>query len=102
MHNYADSPLIGDAASCNKLHYYQTFAAGQLDFVPLRQSQLEKLPQVKRVCNQKVVNSMLAKADRRAKWQIEALPQQKQGEMYYRCIFGPRERTSPITLNEPS
>jgi hypothetical protein len=101
VRGYADSPLIGGAVSCYKLHYYQTFAAGQLDFVPLRQSQLEKLPQVKKVCTSKVVNSMLAKEDRRSRWQIEALPQQKPGEMYYRCIFGPWGRTSPITLQKP-
>jgi serine/threonine protein kinase len=102
VYNYADSPLRGDPVDCNKAHLYQTFAAGDLNFIPLRQSKLMSVPQVKKVCNSKVVNRMLVnKEDRRPKWVIEVLPPQYEGEMFFRCIFGDRERVGAYDLRPP-
>jgi serine/threonine protein kinase len=98
VHNYADSPLIGIRADCNETHLYQTFAVGALNSVPLRQSKLEALPQVKKVCKARVVNRMLDEADRRPDWDIEALYPQEDGEMFYRCIFGRGQRVGAYKL----
>jgi serine/threonine protein kinase len=101
VRTYADAPMIGDEVDCDELHYYQTFAAGDLDSIPLRQSRLERLPRVKRLCNRKVVNRMLDPDDRSSDWEIHALPPQNEGEMFFRCIFGPLERTSPVPMTKP-
>ncbi len=59
--------------------------------MPLRQSELEALPQVKKVCTAKVVNTMLVtRSDQRSDWDVFALPPQNEDEMFYRCIFGRR------------
>ena len=88
---------------CDELHYYQTFAAGELDSIPPRQSKLESVVQVKEVCTSDVVNRMLVnKEDQRTKWDIEALIPQNEGEMFYRCIFGSGERVEPFDLRPPA
>jgi serine/threonine protein kinase len=103
VQGFADSPLIAPMVDCNELHYYQTFAAGELESVPVRQSKLESLPQAKKVCTSKVVNRMLAhEEDRRPDWDIEVLIPQKEGEMFYRCIFGSGERVEPFDLRPPA
>jgi hypothetical protein len=100
VHNYADSLLMAPKADCDEIHFYQTFAAGKLDFQPLHQSDVE-VPQVRKVCNRKVLNKMLSEADRKSDWDIEILPPQQLGEMFYRCIFGNSERVGPIELSRP-
>ncbi len=49
VRSYADSPMRADRAGCNSAHYYETFAAGFLAITPLRQSELQAMPEVKRV-----------------------------------------------------
>jgi hypothetical protein len=94
--------MIAAPSGCSGLHYYQTFAAGALTSMPLRQSKLESLPQAKKVCNSKVVNRMLVNQRyRRLKWDIEILPPQNDGEMFYRCIFGEGERNGALDLRPP-
>jgi hypothetical protein len=74
-----------------------------LDFVPRRQSRLEAVAQVKKVCHQEVVNKMLVdEDDRRSDWEIEVLPPQTEDEMFYRCIFGRGNRYQPLQLAPPS
>ena len=103
VQGFADSPLIAPMVDCDELHYYQTFAAGELDSIPPRQSKLESVVQVKEVCTSDVVNRMLVnKEDQRTKWDIEALIPQNEGEMFYRCIFGSGERVEPFDLRPPA
>jgi len=84
------------------LHVYQTFAAGQLARMPLRQSEVDKDPQVRKACTQKVANSMLPKQDRREDWEIYALPPQDEDDgLLFRCIVGRGERTTPLKLSKP-
>ena len=99
VRSYADAPMRADPVDCFKTHIYQTFAAGMLTVVPRTQSSLEKLPQVKRVCNENVVNKMLGERDRRSDWEVYALPPQTEDEMFYRCIFGRGLREAPLTLH---
>ena len=102
VQGFADSPLIAPMVDCDEVHYYQTFAAGDLSSIPLRQSKLESLRQVEKVCTSEVVNRMLVnKDDRRPKWDVEVLQPQNEGEMIYRCIFGGGERVGPFDLRPP-
>jgi len=101
--SYADAPSVATQQSCRKTHVYQTFAGAQLDFPVRRQSQLDRNELVQRLCQAKVVNSMLDPADRRDNWEIFALPPQDENESdnAFRCIFGRGERTGRIPLEPP-
>ena len=99
--NIYDSPLAGLRAACNETHVYQTFAAGELKSMPRRQSSLDKVPQVRKVCHPKVVNKMLDEDDRRPDWEVYALAPQTEDEMFYRCIFGHGQRVGVFKLKPP-
>ena len=101
VYNYADSLLQADRVECNELHLYQTFAVGELTTVPLHQSELVALPQVKKVCKPSVVNRMLDEAHRRPDWDIEVLASQEDGEMFFRCLFGGSQREEAYKLKPP-
>lgn len=97
-----DIPGVGESASCTKYHVYQTFAAGEVTFSIRRQSDLMKNKQVKNVCTEKLVNSMLRKQDRRDDWEIYVLPPQPNiNDNLYRCLFGRGERYEPVVLQRP-
>lgn len=103
MNSYADSPFIGNRADCYQQHIYQTFAAGQLSQTPLRQSQVDEDPQVKKVCTAKVANSMLRPAARRSDWEIFALPpQESRDDLMFRCVVGRGYRFEPLKMTKPS
>ena len=103
VRSYADAPRLSDKVSCYELHNYQTYAAAPLDFVPRRQSSVDAVPLVKRICTDPaVVNSMLDEADRRDDWEVMSLPPQEEDEYFFRCIFGRGERTTPFALHKPS
>ena len=102
IQSYADSPRLADRTRCDKPHLYQTFVVGLLDVFPRRQSDLDALPAVRRVCRAAVVNALLEdRRDVRSDWEIYALPQQGEDEPYFRCIFGRGERSSPYALARP-
>jgi hypothetical protein len=101
VRGYADSPLKANGVGCDGIHYYQTFAAGILDFVPISQSTLERMRPVRKVCNRKVLNKMLDPQHRSSEWDIEMLGPQHQNEMFYRCVFGYHERTGQLQLSKP-
>ena len=97
-----DIPARGEPASCTENHVYQTFAAGEVTFSLRRQSDLENNTQVKKVCTDELVNSMLRERDRRDDWEVFALPPQPTPEdNLYRCIFGRGERSKPLSLDPP-
>ena len=93
--------MVGLEADCEETHVYQTFAAGMLNVMPRRQSSLDKVPQVKKVCHPRVVNKMLDKEDRRSDWEVYALAPQDDDEMFYRCIFGRGQRLGAFKLTPP-
>ena len=99
--SYADSIALSDPVACDESHLYQTFAAGGLNSIPLRQSKLQAVPQVKKVCQARVVNKMLGKDDRRSDWEIYQLAPQNPGETFYRCIFGRGMRVEAFKLKPP-
>lgn len=101
--SYEDAPTVATQQDCRKPHVYQTFAGAQLDFQVRRQSQIDKLGQVRRLCRADVVNAMLKPADRRDNWEIFALPPQAENESdnAFRCIFGRGEREGRIALKPP-
>jgi hypothetical protein len=96
-----DALMLALPADCDENHVHQTFAAGSLNFTPVRQSTLEADSQVKKVCKAKVVNRMLDEDERRSDWEVHALPPQAEGETFYRCIFGRGQRTQPFQLSRP-
>jgi hypothetical protein len=99
VYNYADSLLQAKRVDCDELHYFQTFAVGVLTSVPRRQSRLEALPQVRKLCKARVVNRLLVdEADRRPDWETEALSPEEDDEMFFRCIFGKGERYGAFQL----
>ena len=99
----ADAPYLIERVACNDLHYHQTFAAGKLDFVPLRQSTLVADPQVEKVCRRSILETMLVdEVDRKVNWQVFALPPQVGEANIYRCIFGRGERVAAVKLAPPS
>jgi hypothetical protein len=99
--SYADAMAVSESADCNESHLYQTFAAGELEIEPIRQSRLDDWSRVKRVCTEKVVNQMLDEDDQRSDWEIYALGPQNPGETFFRCIFGRGERFEPVELKRP-
>ena len=96
-----DSLFVATPAPCRGNHVYQTFAAGPLTSVVRRQSQLDRDPTVRQVCTKELVNSMLAPGERRNDWEVFVIPPQTErpDDTMYRCIFGWRERSVPLTLH---
>ena len=102
VNGLVDAPLVGLETDCDETHVYQTFAAGELAIVPRHQSSLDRVPQVKKVCQAKVVNKMLVNENlRRSDWEVYALGPQGDDEMFYRCIFGRGERVGAFRLKPP-
>jgi len=101
VNSFADAPNISEKADCYQEHLYQTYAAGQLAQLPLRQSQLEQNRQVAKTCTDKVANSMVRPQDKRSDWEIFALPPQDTGDMLFRCIVGRGYRYEPLKLTKP-
>ena len=96
---YADAPNQADRLSCNKLHYFQTFAVGRLDSVPLRQSVLDANKLAIKACRKTVVNLMVVDPGERLDWEVHKLgPQPDDKSVFFRCIFGKGTRTTPIAL----
>ena len=97
--SYFDSLYQSERLSCSKLHYFQTFAAGRLKTVPLRQSELSAVPAVKKACRERIVNLMIVNPAEGKRWEVHALsPQRGEDGTYFRCIFGRGEHTTPIEL----
>jgi len=97
----ADSPYIATPQSCQRQHYYQTFAAGPLDTDVRQQSQLDDLDQARRLCRLKTLRPMLTGPARLVDWDVRAIPPQaKDGnDRFFRCVFGLDVRTGPIGLS---
>ncbi len=96
-----DLPSLGTPQSCDETHVYQTFAAGPLEVEVRRQSQLEDLPAVKRLCDADVLSGLLTAADRRTDWEILALPPQEAdgSDRFYRCLFGRGDRDRRVEVD---
>ena len=96
----ADSPYIATPQSCDRQHYYQTFAAGPLDVDVRQQSQLDDLEQARRLCRVKTLRPMLNGSARSVGWDVRAIPPQAQdgNDRFFRCVFGLDVRTGPIGL----
>jgi hypothetical protein len=95
-----DLPSLGTPRDCGETHVYQTFAAGPLDVEVRRQSQLEDLRAVERLCDADVLDTMLDDADRDTDWEVLALPPQEAdgSDRVYRCLFGRGDRDAPVPL----
>jgi hypothetical protein len=98
-----DLPSLGTRRSCSQTHVYQTFAAGPLTREIRRQSQLDKLKAVSRLCRRQVLEPMLDRDDRDTDWEVLALPPQEAdgSDQMFRCLFGRGDRDEPVALTVP-
>ena len=101
MISVSDVPFVATPRDCYDTHVYQTFAAGRLDYIIHRQSQLKADKQVRKVCTDSVANSMLPAKDRRKNWEIIVVGPQRDNEDFYRCLFGRGIRSKPFPLSPP-
>ncbi len=100
----SDLPTLGTPQDCTETHVYQSFAAGELDGVIRRQSQLDEDAQVRSVCTLKTLDAVLSPSEEDQDWEIIALPPQLSDEVggsYYRCLVGSGERDQPLKLRSP-
>jgi hypothetical protein len=95
-----DLPALGTPRECDETHVYQTFAAGPLGAEVRRQSQLEALKPVRRLCDRAVLDRMLDRTDRDPDWEVLALPPQEAdgSDRVFRCLFGRGDRDRPVEL----
>ena len=95
-----DLPSLGTPRRCDETHVYQTFAAGPLSTEVRRQSQLEDLRTVERLCDAEVLGTVLGDDDRDTDWEVLVLPPQEAdgSDRFYRCLFGRGDRDSPVEL----
>lgn len=93
-----DVPSVATPVACEGKHVHQTFALGILDVGIRRQSQLERLSQVRKSCRVSTVNAMLSPRDRRSDWEVLAIGPQIPEEDFYRCIFGRGDASAPYRL----
>jgi hypothetical protein len=95
-----DLPSLGTPRGCDETHVYQTYAAGPLTVEVRRQSQLEELATVERLCSQEALDGLLTAEDRDTDWEVLALPPQESdgSTRFFRCIFGLGERDAPVEL----
>jgi serine/threonine protein kinase len=101
VNGFGDVLTIGVPQDCDKTHVYQTFLAGRMTYELRRQSQLESDAQIRRICTNEVVNSMLRSADRRSDWEIIPLGPQQPNEYFFRCIVGRGDRSDSLKLHAP-
>lgn len=100
----SDLPSLATPQDCDQTHVYQTFAAGKLDYVVRRQSQLEADKQVKSICNLKTLDAVLVNGGARNDWEIIPIPPQLTADItdtFYRCLAGYGERNGPLKLRVP-
>jgi serine/threonine protein kinase len=102
VNGFGDVPQIGVSQDCDKTHVYQTFIAGRMTYELRRQSQLESDAQIRRICTNEIVNSMLPSRERRSDWEFQYLGPQQVDEYFFRCIVGRGERPTPLDLHAPS
>lgn len=97
--SYQDAPRQAQLLDCQTDHVYQTFAAGMLDTVVRRQSQLADDPTVAKLCTRGKLNRQLLGERATKDWEILALPPQPNVEdNLFRCIAGRGERATPFDL----
>jgi hypothetical protein len=102
IRSYADSPIAADSVGCKSVHYYETFAAGFLTTIPIRQSELEATPEVKKLCSVHTLTKLVDSAQNPvSRWEIQAIPLQNHGERFFRCLVtsGGR-RTEPLRFKK--
>ena len=104
LRSYADAPMRADRVRCKSAHYYETFAAGFLATTPLRQSELQAMPEVKELCSARTLAKLVDSAQNPvSRWDIRAIPFQAPKETIFRCLVGPGgERTEPLHFKKPN
>jgi hypothetical protein len=99
IRGYADAPLIAEPVGCKSAHVYETFAAGFLATTPRRQSELEALPEVKKLCSVRTLTTIVDSARNPvSRWEIQAIPRQTKADRFsFRCLVGAGGvRTEPL------
>ena len=97
---YADAPRMADNADCNSQHLYQTFAAGSMEVIPRRQSQLEAVAHVQNLCSDQTLAKVLGSRTPESEWEIFVLPPQNERTQVFRCIAGRGMRDEPLQLRK--
>jgi len=99
--SYRDSPRDLPLADCDSTHQHQTFAAGPLTEDVRRQSQLDALESVRKLCTRKHLDELLV-FEQAEDFDVVAIPPQADVEDdLFRCVAGPAERDTPFVLAVP-